>query len=71
VSLNNTPRTKFKKGYLIKRGGKEERHANANLAQLLARISKVINYRNKEIPRKAKCIMDATGLFSRQKFFLE
>jgi hypothetical protein len=72
LSLSNTPQKKFKIGYLAKRGGKEERHAIANLAHLLARISKVMFYRNKEIPRKAKCIMVVTGLFFfGHKFFLE
>ena len=49
ICLNNTPQKKFKTGYLTKRGGKEESHANPNLAQPLARISKVMSYRKKQI----------------------
>ena len=56
VSLNNTPQKSFKIGYLTKRGGKEERHANANIVQLLARISKDMIY------RRAKCVVVVTGL---------
>jgi hypothetical protein len=32
---------------LTERGGKEKKHANANLVQLLARISKFMIYRKK------------------------
>ena len=61
--LNNTPQNKFKIGYLTKRGGKEERHANPKFAQPLARIIYFNELQKETFSWKAKCIMIATGLF--------